>query len=120
MFYQLSEEELYRKIRIAFTDTTCFFNRQVAEQAIHDNMKHHADIIANWLFDESPNASQRLRIEYEHTKPIGYGVSWETKEWVENISHSYIILKKTRYEKYEEGFYIIFAAPYIKVGGDVS
>lgn len=120
MFYQLSDEELYQKIKISFTDMTCFLNREVAEQAIHDNIKHHADVIATWLFDESPNASQRLRIEYEHTKPIGYGVSWKNKERVENISHSYIILKKSKFKEDEEGFYIIFAAPYLKEGGHVS
>lgn len=120
MYYQLSNEELSRKMRLALTDTTCFFTREVAEQAIHDNIKHHADIISSWLFDESPNASQRLRINYEHTKPIGYGLSWETKERVENISHSYIILKKSKFEHHEEGFYIIFAAPDLKEGGQIE
>lgn len=117
MLYQLSNDELIQKMKRSFTDVTCFFTRETAEQAIHDNIQHNAEIISEWLFNDNPYASQRLRIQHEHSKPIGYGVHWKIHKRIDNISQSYIILEKTQFEEYEEGFYIIFAAPFVNVGG---
>ena len=117
MFCQLSDDELIKKMKNSCTHITCFSNREIAEQAIHENIQYNAEKIADWLWDDEVYMNEHLKIYYTHDNSVGYGMNYESKQKVMDISKSFIILKKCYFEKFQEGFYIKFAAPLIEKGG---
>lgn len=112
MFCELTDEELERKARIAFTNITCFYNRDIAINAVNEMLKIHNQEIAQWLWKDAGESNRRIRLESTHQSPIGYGISKKTKQKYNNLKRSFIILEKSGF--YDEGFYIVFTAPLIE------
>ncbi|UPW85121.1 RNase A-like domain-containing protein [Lysinibacillus sp. Ag94] len=112
MFYKLTDEELERKLRITFTDITCFYNRDIAIKAINENLVMHSEEIAEWIWQDSGESHRRMRLEFTHQFPIGYGISKKSKQKYTDLTKSYLILEKS--SLHDEGFYIIFSAPLIE------
>ncbi|MGE7999717.1 RNase A-like domain-containing protein [Lysinibacillus sp. NPDC093190] len=112
MFCKLTDEELERKLRISFTDITCFYNRDTAINAINETLMMHSEEIAEWIWQDSSESHRRMRLEYTHQFPIGYGISKKRKQKYTDLTKSYLVLEKSGL--HDEGFYIIFTAPLIE------
>jgi len=112
MFCKLTDEELERNARIAFTNITCFYNRDIAINEIYEMLHIHNQEIAQWLRKDAGESNRRIRLESTHQSPIGYGISKKTKQKYNNLKRSFIILEKSGF--YDEGFYIVFTAPLIE------
>lgn len=96
-------------MRTGADGATSFPNEEVANKAVKDVFNKNVDIISEWLDNSEDN---RLSLITEHDFVVGSGVKAGTKEYVQNIKKTKMLIEKN--DTIDLGFLIITFYPKLK------
>ncbi|PJI10019.1 MULTISPECIES: RNase A-like domain-containing protein [Clostridium] len=99
-------EERVSNMRQGADGATSFSDKNTAIKATKDVLNQNSDKIADWIVN---GKSSRITLKTEHDFSVGYGVSKNSGEYVDNVSKTVTVIQKTKDN--DLGFKIITCYP---------